>query len=660
VAQIDSQTTFLRLIGIENFVITSSSTSETAALDVALVLDSSNSMAFATTRLDYTSQGLQEPCYLEQGGGPGKACGAAALPASEADNPVVFPDGTSRQLPTECSYYPTVGGGYEFRSGAENYDYGRCCNDPSEDSLLHQTDTGEWIIYTDLNNNGAYDGGEAGLHNNGRDGNYSDLVCQPFKQVRDAARNFIQRLDFVRGDRVGIVTYDRNARVIYPNEGPVAQADVTASTAPPMINSEAAAVDTLNRFVGIYVQPGGNNRACPIYGAATEFIFSTDFANNPIDPTDMNRRPFDSYELVTQCETNTNVGDGIRTANFILTNPATIRRDAVWVAIVLSDGLANASLSLAPDKADGEFSWPASEIQGQTDIVNYGDFGFCPWYTFCWYRPPSDPYYDAFYLDANSNNIVDGTELFAYWPDHPMGDASPPTGNFAYHPNTTPDDGDDYEFLPGYAECHLSIANNLSNASNPNGVTFERIRDMAACNDVNPQTRHYCLEWAEIDYEDYTDVQAQVNLPTSGCGEQGAYDADDYARDMADLAGLLVVNETTDIPGNFIAMFSIGFRFADAPEEEMTAKEKETAGSLLHYIADAGDNGFIDRNYEQQWRNNRGFSSGDLGEQDPCFDEYAARDFKAQCGQYYYADSLESLDAVFESIAGRLFTRIAR
>src|SRR5262249_44414542 len=40
------------------------------------------------------------------------------------------------------------------------------------------------------------------------DGNYSDLICQPFKQVRDAARRFIERMDFVRGDRLVLVTFD--------------------------------------------------------------------------------------------------------------------------------------------------------------------------------------------------------------------------------------------------------------------------------------------------------------------------------------------------------------------------------------------------------------------------------------------------------------------
>jgi hypothetical protein len=38
---------------------------------------------------------------------------------------------------------------------------------------------------------------------------FDDLVCQPFKQARDAAGEFLERLDFLRGDRVAYVTFNR-------------------------------------------------------------------------------------------------------------------------------------------------------------------------------------------------------------------------------------------------------------------------------------------------------------------------------------------------------------------------------------------------------------------------------------------------------------------
>ncbi|MBC7814000.1 MAG: hypothetical protein H7175_22800, partial [Burkholderiales bacterium] len=76
---------------------------------------------------------------------------------------------------------------------------------------------------------------------NDPDGNFlfTDLICQPFKQARDAAESFIGRLDFMRGDRVGFVTFDRQAYQIDPDgEGP----------APVMIEDEEAAFQTLTQL----------------------------------------------------------------------------------------------------------------------------------------------------------------------------------------------------------------------------------------------------------------------------------------------------------------------------------------------------------------------------------------------------------------------------
>ncbi len=54
---------------------------------------------------------------------------------------------------------------------------------------------------------------------NDPDGNYTfdDLICQPFKDARDAAHQFLARLDFLRGDRVAFVTFDRRAYIVDPD-----------------------------------------------------------------------------------------------------------------------------------------------------------------------------------------------------------------------------------------------------------------------------------------------------------------------------------------------------------------------------------------------------------------------------------------------------------
>ncbi len=93
------------------------------------------------------------------------------------------------------------------------YDFYGCCNDPS----------------------GA------------GDNKFDDLICQPFKKVRDASEKFLDRMDFDRGDRVAFVTFDRSAFLIDPD----------GSNGPqlPMITSQANAVSALRSLVGVRAEP---------------------------------------------------------------------------------------------------------------------------------------------------------------------------------------------------------------------------------------------------------------------------------------------------------------------------------------------------------------------------------------------------------------------
>lgn len=127
---------------------------------------------------------------------------------------------------------------------------------------------------------------------------------------------------------------------------------------------------------------------------------------------------------------------------------------------------------------------------------------------------------------------------------------------------------------------------------------------------------------------------------------------------MADFAGLIEVAPNT--PGNFISMYAIAFG------EDVI--NEPTGAPLLRYIADAGDNGFIDDNLEQDLRDNgvidyplRDYpTTPPWGERGPCETATGALPPRDQCGQYYYAEDLASLNDVFEEIAGRLFTRLSR
>lgn len=525
-AQIVSPTTFLSLIGIGDITLEATSVSETAVLDVALVIDTSESMAKDTTTADYQLAGLNAP------GGGG----------------LVMRD--------QC--YTPVSGVF----GSEKY--AGCCNYPGQGYVGDGRVQANGVllpngqIWHDANGNSMYDGpSENGVSSNVSDPtNASTLICNPFKDVKDAARLFIKRLDFVRGDRVVLVTFDRAANVIAPTSG--------ATTLRPLLRSEEVAINALNRDVGVMVNPTGKFDVCAELKTAKDLFYT-----NPIGNKDPNLRAY-SYEAWSPCG-NTNIGGGILAANDALTNPLDIRREAVWVMIVLSDGAAN-----------------VTDPVGETVAPQYGSYGYCPWWTFCC-LPGQCSYEDWVYPECTSNN-------------------------------------------PAQAER----------------VTGAGVSVLPICNDNDPASRHFCL-----DYNSGTPASGNLE-----CGVGGKYDADDYARDMADFAGLIEV--APNVSGNFISMYAIAFG------EDVI--NEPTGAPLLRYIADAGDNGFIDDNLEQDLRDNgvidyplRDYpTTPPWGERGPCETAAGALPPRDQCGQYYFAEDLATLSDVFEEIAGRLFTRLSR
>lgn len=595
-AQIESETTFLKIIGIQNFLLTSAAISETAVLDVALVLDNSHSMGYPTDDISWYT---------------------------------LYAGLDSGEVRSTCT----------GRLG-----WGGCCNDPGTNALVTLIGT-EWTIYTDNNGNKKYDAGDVlGVTNNTADNDMSDLVCHPFKQVKDAARNFISGLDFTRGDRVGIVTFNRVATVLYPNNN----SDKTSPTyAPPMMNDEKTAIETLNKYVGIDVNTIRETRGCLAHAISYDNLTyytsetGTGGPDNEIPAGAL--RPW-SYESIANC-TNTNMGDGIRRANEVLTNVETIRREAVWVAIILADGAANAAYvrpeveMLLPRDIGHNVNVvpnPGAPVSFDGAGYTYMNLGFCPWSTFCKYRGPSHPYTTganpfgvnlnpdvgevAYLLDYDNDGDLENFEEF----NDPieLGDTLPAS-----------------EIFPAnYPECVASVTFAPDNV-NPAEPLYGLF-----CNDMNPSSRHFCLEWKN---GPNNGTPATITDPASSCFQ--SYDADDYARDMADWAGLAELTPT--VPGNFIAMFAIGF----GDEIKNSGSPSYPVGApLLRYIADAGDNGQIDNTHERAMR---GLPSvgGDV-----CESPAIKADPTKWCGQYYYANDLVSLNQVFEDIASRLFTRLSR
>ncbi len=535
-AQIQSPTTFLRLVGWSDITLEATSVSETAVLDVALVLDGSATMSQDTNLSTYVNAHAGRQDWIR----------TDCMRTSPDDG--TFPD-------------------------VDRLKWAGCCSDPGQGYIRQDTATGAWNIWTDTNGNGTYDGaGEDGVRPLGGnstalgENKYTDLICEPFKAVKDAARNFIRRLDFIRGDRVSLVTFAREGEILVP---------WTASSSDEiMMTSEEVAMITLNEEMAPAFRKTGSpspyfdryNRCREAYEAQWDYDPSTGLVNGFVERSDLplpagtavnsNLYRFWSYETIAPCP-DTNTGSGIFWANNALTNVETIRKDAVWVIILLSDGGANVTDS--------------PNVGAPLNLPTYGARGFCPWRTFC-------------------NGVLNGV-------------------------------------LPVYGEC-------------PVGNTDTQ---PAYCNDNTPITRHFCLQW--------TNDPATNGMPQTGnpeCTQSGNYDADDFARDWADYAGLQEVRP--GVEGNFVAMFTIGF--------STQVVNSPVAGPLLHYIADAGDNGFIDDDIQQDLRDdgtiNSSITPGDRG---PC---QGITNYRTWCGQYFFADNLQSLDAVFEAIASRLFTRISR
>ncbi len=323
-AQIDAPTMFLYLLGYPTVTLTSSAMSQTAVLDVVLILDVSESMLNETTYEDWeeVGQGMRylPPVLWEEDFEPftDAECWMAstmryalhgnyildAYPRSEINDRLVLTDPvpdtlletvnsqyrwfdpnsptTQTQPREECrvrawprtqNNYPRVPDwllaeyntyltsqslsldahfdlapgdvatdGYFFSQFVPMYNFYGCCNDP--DGLVDA------------------------------DGNFSfsDLVCQPFREARDAAEGFLSRLDFKRGDRVAFVTFDRFATLIDP-DGPAqdtnSDGNADIGLQDPMIETETSfvvsghpeqsrvgAVETLRNVVGVRAESG--------------------------------------------------------------------------------------------------------------------------------------------------------------------------------------------------------------------------------------------------------------------------------------------------------------------------------------------------------------------------------------------------------------------
>lgn len=327
-----SPTVFMRLLGIQSFPLEASSVSQTASIDVVMVLDVSESMLRETTYEDWARVGLgviyrpprlqeilqakslpndqaatasfwkfnvnantpalltvpQEVVnrrlyYVSTGGSPapGQATPTGTPSVPDTNYRVVYndtffvseygPQAHPRDL-CRVRFFPT-----SVNYAVDGFFYGDRDASGNLRSLLRlYQDTGltTWLQTYNATNWNFF--GFVPTYNfygccndpNG-DGNFSDLVCQPFRQVRDATAAFLERIDFVRGDRVALVTFDRTAYILNPY-GTFIDSNGDPQRFGPMIDNGLIAETTLESLIGVRTEPSFYVPEAGSYDPATE------------------------------------------------------------------------------------------------------------------------------------------------------------------------------------------------------------------------------------------------------------------------------------------------------------------------------------------------------------------------------------------------------
>jgi hypothetical protein len=155
----------------------------------------------------------------------------------------------------------------------------------------------------------------------------------------------------------------------------------------------------------------------------------------------------------------------------------------------------------------------------------------------------------------------------------------------------------------------------------PNGFcppnTYQR---QPWCRDKQPSVRHQ----ASDPLVNYTNPENNVTTPIS------LYDADDYARDMAD-------NLATTTSGSGVTIYAIGLGNLVTSTTSVLAGENPAGEDLLTYIATCAGEGDLD-------------DCSSINE----------NDFKINHGQYFNATVSAELSGIFNQIANNIATKISQ
>lgn len=545
-----------------------------------------------------------------------------------------------------------------FRS---NYDFYGCCNDPSAGATV------------DLNGNINISGADFST----RDWDFSDLVCQPFKDARDATRLFLQSIDFFRGDRVAFVTFDRGAYLIDPDGDSV----FGGGDRPHMIDDLQLAIDVLNQIVGVRAEPN--------------FYWTDHMASAPTDvATGFKVGGVDRWEayskgLTVQVTGDAN-GDGVTEPGEGWVNAVELRQRPrhsgdeyldTEIGLITSgyqvrracpfDNAAYPGFqSIWTDETSAGplydvMNPPVPSSTGWMDHYNtrglpasyYGVFSY-EWVGSCRgtnigaaLREANNALVDpqttrqegaVWVIVLLSDGAAGATDPVRVSDSQPIDTANPylRNGSDTSDPANPPDP--DAGRYGAYGFCPYGTSDA------PRGIAA---RNIIPCTDLDPQTRYSCNTdldsdpWKKDRDEEIEGVVAQAltgNSIGSDAECQARYDADDYARDWADY----VARDRALLSGEQLpSIFTIGFNldYETTPSGSQSwceANPEQCLGEeLLRYIADIGDNNEWNDDYP-----NSAVDGDDRG-----------RDY----GNYFNAPDESRLGEVFDEIAGKLFTRLA-
>ncbi|MBN8618549.1 MAG: hypothetical protein J0L63_06570 [Anaerolineae bacterium] len=710
-AQIGSPTIFLRLIGWGSITLEATSISETAVLDIVMIFDGSESMLNQTTydEWDAIGKGMRYlPPRLNSGpninGGNGiyttwPAPGGdyirtwrtilnmtqSQITADQTNFPVTpfkwnsatsswvisnFNDSANPRAECRVRFFPyaqsvgpaalptelrnsytsflqsrgVIGGSSQYPDRYDAfipaYDFYGCCNDPN----------GDW--------------------------DFSDLICEPFKQVRDATEKFLTRVDFVRGDRVAFVNFDRTAFLIDP-DGISGGASGTGPQLP-MITSEENAVEALNRLVGVRAEPGyyadTNND-----GLWDSYVIGGT-AYNPADPA--NSGVAVSYTQTFNFATNSWQSGGYDNTvlgtlndypvanNCFLQNATLLYPFSLYssqptnamYAVYGPGGTGNVSYPIDPSQPQIDQRWPSPLAAMNTnptlmnpnlnDAVWDASMNASGRWSSRYSRQVAKSLFSYEFragcagsnvgaaLRVGSNALLDPRTVRigntgAVWVMVMLGDGaaagSDPVqrnqtaivrGNPYGDPNSAPSSRGQYG---SYGLCPYG------EPGNPSGLVDGWDTAPPRCMDNSPMSRHTCTDSAIGDPNN-----AIIDIATSPECEL-RYDVDDYARDWADFIALAEIPPISPFGGTSASddtrsilqlptIFTIGFGL-DFPNGTGSCSDNinDCLGEeLLRYIADVGDNNRIDTDFQQDFVEDAAADgvTGDgnlaFGERGPC------------------------------------------